>query len=341
MISKAQPVEGLIGEPPKQTAPSDAIDDVTKVDAARAGTSKPTAREHREAIFFRNAAAGSGFGKLAVADGPDFRSRKFVGDLSCEVFHIAAGVGLCLTADQSVLRKYGADVLDATFTRRFHFDLPGVPSRCRVSPDGRFAAWTVFLSGHSYASAEFSTQTVLIDTTTGEMLGDLEGFAASLDGHPFKSTDFNFWGVTFAADSNTFYCTLSSNRKHYLARGDIKSRSFSVIREGVECPSLSPDGTRIAYKSRNTVSGRPAFIPPPQVTWQLHVLELATMNDIALVEIRSVDDQLAWLDDSHVLYALPGQTDSNASTDVWMAPVDGSTPPKRFLPAAYSPAVVR
>lgn len=292
-------------------------------------------------IFFRYTAAGGNFGKLAVADYPDVSPPRFVGDLSCEVFHVAAGVGLCLTANPGVFTKYGADLLDSTFMRRFHFDLQGIPSRCRVSPDGKLAAWTVFLTGHSYASSDFSTQTLLVDTTTGKMLGDLEEFAVSLDGQPFKAADFNFWGVTFAPDSRSFYCTLSSNRKHYLAKGDIQSRKLSVIREGVECPSVSPDGTRIAYKKRNTVSGRPAWMPPPQMIWQLHVLELATMNDTPLAEIRSVDDQLAWLDNSHVLYALPNSTDSSASTNVWMAPIDGSASPKLFLPAAYSPAVVR
>jgi hypothetical protein len=293
-------------------------------------------------IFFRHTAAGSNFGRLAVVDYPDLRPPRFVGDLSCEVFHVAAGVGLCLTADRGMFTKFGADLLDSTFTRRFHFDLQGIPSRCRVSPDGKFAAWTVFLAGHSYASADFSTQTVLVNTTTGELLGNLEEFAVSLDGQPFKSADFNFWGVTFAPDSKSFYCTLSSNRKHYLVKGDINSRKLSVIRENAECPSMSPDGTRIAYKKRNTVSGRPAWIPPPEMLWQLHVLELATMSDTPLAELRSVDDQLAWLDNLHVLYALPAdQTDSSASTNVWMVSIDGKGPPGLFLPAAYSPAVVR
>jgi WD40-like Beta Propeller Repeat len=365
MQSGAGGVEPLLGEAPRKPAPVAEVgigatrvpeqtsasksmardprsgqEPVQASDPAAPATSpeKASARKH---IFFRHTATGGGFGKLAVADDADLSSRRFVGDLSCEVFHIAAGVGLCLTADQGVFTKFGADVLDSTFKRRFHFDLRGIPSRCRVSPDGRFAAWTVFLTGHSYASSDFTTQTMLIDTTTGEVLGDLEGFSVNLDGQSYKSADFNFWGVTFAADSNIFYCTLSSNRKHYLVKGDIKSRKLSVVREDVECPSLSPDGTRIAYKKRNTVSGRPAWIPAPQVIWQLHVLELATMIDTPLVEIRSVDDQLAWLDDSHVLYALPsGQTNSSATTDVWMAPIDGTASPTLFLPAAYSPSVV-
>ena len=46
-----------------------------------------------------------------------------------------------------------------------------------------------------------------------------------------------------------FYCTLSSQGKHYLVKGDIATQTATVLRENVECPSLSPNGTRIAYKN--------------------------------------------------------------------------------------------
>ncbi len=297
----------------------------------------PPAKSDTKQIFFRYGGADSNFGKLALIDYPDGRLPRFVSDFSCEVVSFAGSMGICLTADQGVFPKYGADLFDAAFTRRSHFDLQGLPSRARVSPDGTVAALTVFLSGHSYASVDFSTQTLLIDTTRGQVLGDLEDFAVTMDGRPFQSPDFNFWGVTFTPDSKGFYCTLSSKGKQYLVKGEIKSKTLVVIRDNVECPSLSPDGTKIAYKKRNYRS----WLPPPEKLWKLFILELDTMKDAPLVELRSVDDQLAWLDNSHVLYALPAvQADSRASTDVWVAPIDGSTPPKVFLHAAYSPSVV-
>ena len=285
-------------------------------------------------ILFRYMATDSHYGKLAVAGYPDVSQLRFINDFSCQVVHFAAGVGICLTADRGVFTKYGADLFNSEFERSFHIDLEGIPSRCRVSPDGKLAAWTVFVTGHSYDSVDFSTQTMLIHTANGEPLGDLEKFAVTFDGRPFQSPDFNFWGVTFTADSKSFYCTLSSQRKHYLVRGDIGSRTVAVIRENVECPSLSPDGTKIAFKKR--------FVIDKRVVWKLHILDLATMQDSPLVEERSVDDQLAWLDNSHVLYTLPAtQTRSSATTSVWMAAIDGSEPPKLFLPVAYSPVVIR
>ena len=46
-----------------------------------------------------------------------------------------------------------------------------------------------------------------------------------------------------------------------------------MIHENVECPSLSPDGTRIAYKKRDRLDPAP---------WQLTVLDLATMRETPL-----------------------------------------------------------
>ena len=41
-------------------------------------------------------------------------------------------------------------------------------------------------------------------------MADLETLQITRDGQPFKNADFNFWGVTFAQDSNTFYATLGT-----------------------------------------------------------------------------------------------------------------------------------
>ena len=63
------------------------------------------------------------------------------------------------------------------------------------------------------------------------------------------------------------------------------------------------------------------------------MLDLATMRETPLAETRSVDDQVEWLDDGHVLYG--------ASQQVWSAPADGSGRPTRFIAQAESPAVLR
>ena len=120
----------------------------------------------------------------------------------------------------------------------------------RVSPDGRLAAATVFESGHSYAEHGFSTRTTLYDLTGRTSLGDLEQFVSKRDGQVISAADFNFWGVTFARDGNTFYATLDTAGVSYLVRGDARGRTLDVLRPNVECPSLSPDNSRIAFKKR-------------------------------------------------------------------------------------------
>jgi hypothetical protein len=259
----------------------------------------------------------------------------YVDSLRCEVVHVSGGHGICLSADRGVFTTYAATLFDAkTLVAGKPFPLKGIPSRARVSIDGRLAALTVFVSGHGYTSLDFSTQTLIVEYATGAVLADLEDFAVTQDGAPIKNPDFNFWGVTFTPDAKNFYATLSTAGKHYLIHGDIAARTATIIHENVECPSLSPDARRVAYKKRLMDGNR--------VLWQLHVLELATARETPLSEKRSIDDQLEWLDNQNVLYSVPSKDDgSSPSTDVWRVAVNARTPPELFLRGAYSPATAR
>ena len=138
------------------------------------------------------------------------------------------------------------------------------------------------------------------------------------------AVDVNYWGVTFARDSDRFYATIATSGKTYLIEGSVGHRRAHVLHENVECPSLSPDGTRIAYKTRTGSASAP---------WRLTVLDLATMRETPLGEARSVDDQVEWLDDAHVLYGVDGA--------VWKANADGTGEPQRYIARADSPAAVR
>jgi dipeptidyl aminopeptidase/acylaminoacyl peptidase len=286
-------------------------------------------------ILFRDTQLGASYGNLAVADLTDLARRRIVPNLACEVLAFAAGHGVCLAAERGFFTSYEARLFDADYGVRARVPLAGIPSRTRVAPNGAIAAVTVFVTGHSYDSIDFSVQTLLLDTTTGAVLADLErDLAIERSGLPFRAEDFNFWGVTFTPDSKRFYCTLSTGQHRYLIEADVASRKGVIVHDAVECPSLSPDATRIAFKRR--------LVDESHVRWQLRVLELATKRETPLAEKRSVDDQLEWLDDGHVLYAVPAaETGSSASTDVWVASADGSSPPRLLLPSAYSPAVAR
>src|SRR6266511_813926 len=251
-------------------------------------------------IFFRYNGVDGNYGRLAVAPYGRLDQPRFIETLFCEVAHVAGGRGICLAANRGLFTTYAAKLFDAkTFKVIAEFPLKGVPSRCRMSSDGKLAALTMFISR---------------------------------DGQTFSNKDFNFWGVTFTPDTRHFYATLSTNWQHFLIKGDIAKHSASVIHDNVECPSLSPDASRVAYKKRLTVDGR--------VFWQLHILDMKTNQETPLAEKRSVDDQLEWLDNGHVLYSLPEtENGSSASTDIWLAAIDGASAPRLFLKKAYSPSM--
>ena len=286
-------------------------------------------------VLFRHSASDAHYNHMSLAPVAEPNSRRGVTSLQCERVSFAAGRGICLKADRGVFTKYEAVLFDDRFQPLRSMKLDGSPSRTRVSPDGRIGAITVFVTaqGHGYATlGSFLTRTILLDMASGDVIGDLEQFSTWRDGARFTAKDFNFWGVTFARDSNTFYASLQSANNTYLVRGDLPLRRLTVVHENVECPAISPNNRLIAYKKRVGGALRP---------WRFHVLELATMTERPIAaETRSIDDQIEWYDDAHVLYATTRSSQS-AIFDVWMAPIDGDTPATRFLNMADSPVVAR
>ena len=275
-------------------------------------------------VLFRSTAA-AGYGRVATVARSAPGGPRRLSALDCVRVYAAAGRGICLRPD-GPLATYQLAVLDASLRVRETYPVVGVPNRARVSPSGHVLAWTVFVTGDSYNGGRFSTRVGMINMATGDTVDALETFAVTLNGRPYRAADLNFWGVTFAGD-RTFYATMSTAGRRYLVVGDVTAPTVRTLASNVECPSLSPDGTRIAFKS--------ARDRDPSKGWRLSVLDLATMHRTALAETRSVDDQAAWLDNAEVMYAVRRGT---KGSDVWSVPADGSGAPAMLIPDAESPA---
>jgi hypothetical protein len=304
-----------------------------RLDVLAAGVD-PATLTRQPHILFRDTTPGPAFGTLSVVALAAPEQERASTGLSCERVAFNAGRGMCLHAESTffgLFTGYSALFVDAALKP---FGAPakleGRPSRARVASDGRAGAYTVFVIGDAY-STDFSTRTVLVDMARGSRIADLEEFTVSRSGERFTARDFNFWGVTFARDGDTFYASLRTGGKTYLVRGALAARTVTVLRDNVECPSLSPDGRRVAFKR---------FVGPDPGAWRIAILDLATMQERFVPgENRYIDDQVEWLDTERILYAVPRRTTS--SSDVWVASVDVDAPARVFLPQAESPIVVR
>ncbi|MGW5050959.1 TolB family protein [Actinokineospora sp. NPDC004072] len=291
---------------------------VTVVRSERASATAPGGAVPTGLRFVDN---GSGRNLVSELDPAGTRTAT---ELSCLRVYTAQGTTVCLR--MGLPGAYEAAVyVRGELVRTV--PLPGTPSRARVSASGQIVSWTVFVTGDSYlAPGGFSTRTGILDLRTGALVESLEDFpTVVIDGKPDKRLDENYWGVTFTADDNAFYATLGSGNHTWLVKGDLRARTITSMRSDAECPSLSPDETRIAYKKR---AGRLGG-------WRLFVLDLAAGVETELPGSDGVDDQAAWLDGGTVAYA---KVPRGGVPTIYASAADGSGAPRELVAAASSPS---
>ncbi|MFC8583561.1 hypothetical protein ACFUGD_03125 [Streptomyces sp. NPDC057217] len=272
------------------------------------------------ALYARDTASG----RVARVD-PSAPGGRTVGGPSCDRFHAAGPTALCLQRRPGVPARSYAIVLDRRLREIRRVALPGIPSRARVSASGNMLSWTMFATGDSYARSSFSTRTSILDLRTGYLVKNMELIPLTLGGRRYHAPDVNYWGVSFAADDDRFYATVSTNGRTHLVEGDMEKWSARALRENVECPSLSPDGTRLAFKKRVSAG--------PRDPWRLYVYDLRTGREHPVAERRGIDDQALWTDARTLAYGYGGA--------VWSVPADGTGTPRRLAAGASSPAAPR
>jgi hypothetical protein len=285
-------------------------------------------------VVFRSTLPGNTYGVVAVVPlGNPSGARAFT-PIVCDRVDVAANVVSCLRTVRGVATTFEADLYDATTWKQTRsWPLPGIPSRTRLSDDGTLVASTAFVTGHSYATVGFSTQDE-IHGSDGTDYGDLESWALTVDGQPFTAADRNIWGTTFV-DDDTFYATAASRTagKTWLMKGSISTRSLTSVTTDAECPALSPDKSKVAYKKVvDTVNG--------QSVWAVAVRDIAAGTETLIPSTTGLDDQVQWLDDSTLLYGLPRASEPG-TTDVFAVGITADAQPRLFIPGAWSPAVVR
>src|SRR3954447_26970227 len=261
-------------------------------------------------------------GSLAVAPLSDPAGTRALSSLRCERVYYAGGRGICLLRLGGEDAGSVAEIFDSKFHVERRISMPGVPNRARISRDGRFAATTMYVPGDEDTEEGFSTRTIIFDLDTGKKVADLEKVPVTRNGKPFSTEDLHFSAVTFANDGDCYYASVGEESPSYLLEGSIRDRTLNVIADDADSPSLSPDGTRLAFKRVVGADGN----------WRLFVLDLRTMNATRLAGNDPIDDQAEWLDDEHVVYANDNR--------LWEVAADGSGPPRQILPYAFSPSVI-
>ena len=261
-------------------------------------------------------------GRVFVVKGG--RPRRLSGPpLDCERVDFSGGKGVCMTIAERG-REGETTIFDSSLRRLERAPLAGMPLQARVSSDGRLGALTAVANANVEPDDEVdgvASETTIVDMRSGRELADLASFQISKGGKAFEPVEPRFASVTFAKGSDRFYATLRVAEHSYLVEGSIARRTMRILRDGIEAPSLSPDGRRIACK-----------VQVGEDRWRLAVLDLKTMRLRRLAEHRQIEEQVEWLDDDALVYS--------DGFDVYTVAADGSGSPRLVLRDATSPVTL-
>jgi len=277
-------------------------------------------------VMFTTLSPKAAHGRVAIVSQRETDSVRHVTSLSCTRLHYAGGRGLCLTEEPR-----GRDIahvaytFDNQFVRRHRIQLTGVPIRARVAPTGTLGTITVYAEKELPNGERLATETIVVDMATGRLVANLATFdIRDADALPLGPRDFS--STALAGDADTFFATLITPVEHFVVVGSMAKRQLTVLKRGLAAEALSPDGRHLAAKKR---MGERGF-------WQLMIVDTATGLERPLNHgSRSVDDQVEWFDNEHVIY----HDATDEGTAIWVLSIDGASRPRLLIPDAFSPAV--
>ena len=170
-------------------------------------------------------------GSLAVVSLSGLAGARAIAGLRCDRASYAGGRGICLVRVGGEDAESEVEIFDSKFHVGRRLEVEGAPNRARVSPDGRYAAMTMFKAGEEEEGSSEGphTETTIVDLETGKEVADLETLPVTKDGKPFSSDDLHVSGVTFARDDDRFYASLGSEETSYLLEGSLRARKLKVI----------------------------------------------------------------------------------------------------------------
>jgi hypothetical protein len=300
----------------------------TSADATPAG---PEQLLHGPRIVFRHTGLDDRYGQVAMVRLSDPGGPRVFTGLDCDRVYATTTRESCMQTRQGTTTKLDLLELNRHWQTVRTDPMPGISSRTRLSADGSLVASTSFVSGHAYMQIGFSTETV-VRRFDGKSYGNLEDFRLFIGGRTVEPEDRNVWGVTFAADDDTFYATVGEGGRTYLVKGSLSTRTLTAVHQNAECPSLSPNGRLVAYK---------VDVGHGQKWWTPAVLDLRTgVQTLLRGERRNIDDQVEWLDGHTLLYGVPRAHEAGID-DVWAIHTAPGAEPRLLIEDAWSPAVVR
>lgn len=264
---------------------------------------------------------------IAISDSNNVSNSNYL-PFYCNRVHANKNHGICLQQKQGLTMTTDVLVFEIEGNTRLIGSTDGIPNRARMSPDGKYAAYTSFVTGDSYNDAGFSTRSYIVDIEKNVIGDNLERYTLIHNNKHIDPIDKNYWGITFFNDSNSFLVTVMYSGVPYLAKGTLDEKKIEIITDRIECPSLSPDNKKIVFKERIS-----------KTEWRIIVMVLSNLTRISTSELENVDDQVEWYDNDNLVYSKINY--ETQKINLMKASANGDGKPELLIEHGMSPSMIQ